>query len=203
MQEAIEIIKKLFTGKVAKHDGEYFTMERAKIWTRARGTRRRSTSRPPGPISAKWTGRELRRLHHRRRGRREAQDAARQVREGRARGRQGPEEDAEAASSSTCRGPKTEEEAIDERARAVAERRHALPQGRHPHARGLRRDRQAGAARELQEPHDHLARHGRARAQIQQFVDLGFDEIHVHNVGRNQEEFIKAYGERVVPALVG
>jgi coenzyme F420-dependent glucose-6-phosphate dehydrogenase len=36
------------------------------------------------------------------------------------------------------------------------------------------------------------------RAYIQQFVDLGFDEIHVHNVGRNQEQFIKAFGERVI-----
>jgi alkanesulfonate monooxygenase SsuD/methylene tetrahydromethanopterin reductase-like flavin-dependent oxidoreductase (luciferase family) len=39
------------------------------------------------------------------------------------------------------------------------------------------------------------------RAYIQQFVDLGFDEIHVHNVGRNQEQFIKAFGEQVIPRL--
>jgi coenzyme F420-dependent glucose-6-phosphate dehydrogenase len=36
---------------------------------------------------------------------------------------------------------------------------------------------------------------------IQHYVDLGFDEIYVHNVGRNQEEFIKAYGERVISKL--
>ena len=28
-----------------------------------------------------------------------------------------------------------------------------------------------------------------------------FDESQVHNVGRNQEEFIRAYGERVIPKL--
>jgi len=39
------------------------------------------------------------------------------------------------------------------------------------------------------------------RANLQQFIDLGFDEIHVHNVGRNQEEFIKAFGEQVIPQL--
>ncbi|MDP9375775.1 MAG: LLM class F420-dependent oxidoreductase, partial [Chloroflexota bacterium] len=39
------------------------------------------------------------------------------------------------------------------------------------------------------------------RAHLQHFVDLGFDEIYVHNVGRNQEVFIRAYGERVLPAL--
>ena len=36
---------------------------------------------------------------------------------------------------------------------------------------------------------------------IQHYIDLGFDEVYVHNVGRNQEEFIRAYGERVIPKL--
>ena len=39
------------------------------------------------------------------------------------------------------------------------------------------------------------------RANIQQFIDLGFDEIHVHNVGRNQEQFITAFGKHVIPQL--
>jgi hypothetical protein len=38
---------------------------------------------------------------------------------------------------------------------------------------------------------------------VQHYVDLGFDEVYLHNVGRNQEEFIKAYGERVIPKLAG
>src|SRR5215211_6665858 len=36
---------------------------------------------------------------------------------------------------------------------------------------------------------------------VQHYVDLGFDEVYIHNVGRNQEEFIRAYGERVIPKL--
>jgi G6PDH family F420-dependent oxidoreductase len=39
------------------------------------------------------------------------------------------------------------------------------------------------------------------RELLQGFLDLGFDEIHVHNVGRNQEEFIKVFGEQVLPKL--
>jgi alkanesulfonate monooxygenase SsuD/methylene tetrahydromethanopterin reductase-like flavin-dependent oxidoreductase (luciferase family) len=39
------------------------------------------------------------------------------------------------------------------------------------------------------------------RAQLQGFIDLGFNEIYVHNVGRNQEAWIKAYGEHVLPKL--
>jgi hypothetical protein len=38
-------------------------------------------------------------------------------------------------------------------------------------------------------------------AQIQHYIDLGFGEVYVHNVGRNQAEFIRVYGERVVPKL--
>jgi coenzyme F420-dependent glucose-6-phosphate dehydrogenase len=41
------------------------------------------------------------------------------------------------------------------------------------------------------------------RRHLQSFYDLGFDEVHVHNVGRNQTEFIRAYGEVVIPALHG
>ncbi|HEX2222144.1 MAG TPA: LLM class flavin-dependent oxidoreductase, partial [Candidatus Limnocylindria bacterium] len=38
-------------------------------------------------------------------------------------------------------------------------------------------------------------------AHIQRYVEMGFDEIYVHNVGRNQAEFIRAFGERVLPSL--
>jgi alkanesulfonate monooxygenase SsuD/methylene tetrahydromethanopterin reductase-like flavin-dependent oxidoreductase (luciferase family) len=36
---------------------------------------------------------------------------------------------------------------------------------------------------------------------LQHFIDLGFDEVYVHNVNRNQEAFIKAYGKMVIPKL--
>jgi coenzyme F420-dependent glucose-6-phosphate dehydrogenase len=36
---------------------------------------------------------------------------------------------------------------------------------------------------------------------VQHYIDLGFDEVYVHNVGRNQGEFIKAYGDRVISKL--
>jgi coenzyme F420-dependent glucose-6-phosphate dehydrogenase len=32
-------------------------------------------------------------------------------------------------------------------------------------------------------------------------VDQGFSGLYLHNVGRNQQEFIEAFGARVVPAL--
>lgn len=32
-------------------------------------------------------------------------------------------------------------------------------------------------------------------------AELGFDEVYIHNVGRNQQEFIRAFGDQVLPAL--
>jgi probable non-F420 flavinoid oxidoreductase len=33
------------------------------------------------------------------------------------------------------------------------------------------------------------------------YMEMGFDSIYVHNVGKNQREFIEAYGENVLPEL--
>ncbi|MDQ2689524.1 MAG: LLM class F420-dependent oxidoreductase, partial [Chloroflexota bacterium] len=38
-------------------------------------------------------------------------------------------------------------------------------------------------------------------AQLQNYVNMGFDEIYLHNVGRNQAEFIETFGSKVVPQL--
>ncbi len=41
----------------------------------------------------------------------------------------------------------------------------------------------------------------RQTENIQHYVDMGFDEIHLHNVGRNQAEFIEVFGREVLPNL--
>jgi coenzyme F420-dependent glucose-6-phosphate dehydrogenase len=33
------------------------------------------------------------------------------------------------------------------------------------------------------------------------YCDQEFDEVYAHNVGRNQEEFMRLYGECVIPEL--
>ena len=40
------------------------------------------------------------------------------------------------------------------------------------------------------------------RAYIQGYLDLGFDRIYLHNVGRNQREWIDVFGRDVLPKLV-
>jgi len=39
------------------------------------------------------------------------------------------------------------------------------------------------------------------RAYIQKFVDLGFDRVYLHNVGRNQRDWIDVFGRDVLPKL--
>jgi G6PDH family F420-dependent oxidoreductase len=40
------------------------------------------------------------------------------------------------------------------------------------------------------------------RAHIQRFLDLGFDRVYLHNVGRNQAEWIEIAGRDILPKLV-
>lgn len=39
------------------------------------------------------------------------------------------------------------------------------------------------------------------RARIQQFADIGFDRIYLHNVGLNQREWISTFGAEVLPRI--
>jgi hypothetical protein len=39
------------------------------------------------------------------------------------------------------------------------------------------------------------------RAELQKYVDLGFDRVYLHNVGRNQAEFFEVFGREVLPKL--
>ena len=83
----------------------------------------------------------------------------------------------------------------------MAERRHALSQGRHPFPEDF------AEIAKIVRPENYKNRMiispdmEQHREQIQQFIDLGFDEIHVHNVGRNQKEFIQEFSTKVIAKL--
>ena len=38
-------------------------------------------------------------------------------------------------------------------------------------------------------------------AWIQEYADLGFDEIYLHHVGKEQRPFLDAFGKHVLPQL--
>ena len=42
---------------------------------------------------------------------------------------------------------------------------------------------------------------GQHAAWLAEFIELGFDELQLHQVGRNQHSFIDAFGAKVLPQL--
>ena len=199
MFEAIEILTKLFSGKEVKHDGRYFKMETLRLWT--------LPEKPvpiyiatAGPVTAKRTG----------------QFADGIITVG------APEEKIDGIFARFAEGareegkdpatmPKilqlhlswaeTDAEAI---ANAVAE----WPNGgmRFP-KQDIRSPRDFEQMATLVRPEDFTGRMLMSadlevhRREIQKFLDLGFDKIYLHNVGRNQAAWIEAFGREVLPKL--
>jgi len=197
--ESIEIITKLFTGEVVRHRGEHFTLENAKLYTRP--------ERPvpiyvatAGPVNAKKTGRYADGI----------------ITVGAADEKIGMlwsryEEGALEAGKDPSRSPKllqihvswarTDAKAADQ---AVRE----WPNGGMPFPKqDIRHPEDFAAMAKLVRPEDFRNRVlitsdlGKHIEHIQHYVDMGFDEVHLHNVGRNQAEFIEIFGKEVLPHL--
>ena len=199
MFESIEIINKLFTGNVVKHKGEYFTLESAKLYTRP------ETPVPvyvatAGPINARKTGKFADGI---------ITVGAADEKIGMLWGKY--EEGALEAGKDPSHAPKilqihvswarTDDEAV----------RNAMiewPNGGMSFPKqDIKNPEDFAAMARLVRPEDFknrvlmtsdLAAHA---AHIQHYVDMGFDEVHLHNVGRNQAEFIQVFGREVIPNL--
>ena len=202
MFEAIEVISKLFSGDVVRHDGKYFTLERAKLYTRPPDDQRVPIYvATAGPVNAKKTGKFADGLITVGAADEKMEMIWGKFEEGRARGRQGRPA-ARSSSRSTSRG------------RAPTRRRWRTPWSSGPTAawrsspsRTSRTPRTSPGIAKLVRPEDFknrvmissdLEAHAR---HIQHYVDMGYDEIHLHNVGRNQAEFIEVFGREVLPNL--
>lgn len=71
----------------------------------------------------------------------------------------------------------------------------------------LRTPQQFDAAGEFVKP-EELNAHVRISAETQQHIEwlqkdieLGFDELILHNVNREQQQFIQVFGDKVLPIL--
>ena len=199
LAESVEIIESLFSGKVTKYRGKHFNVESAKIYTRP-------DNPPPiyiatsGPIQAKRTGKTVDGL------------IVVGAPEEKIRGLIGKfEEGAREAGKDPSTMPKIIQIKVSfassvEEATAAAIKE--WPNGGMAFPKGDIRTPEDFEAmsklvkaenyknRVLLSPNldDHIA-------QIQHYIDLGFDEVYVHNVARTQEPFIEAYGKTVIPAL--
>jgi len=197
MWEAVEVIGKLFSGKDVKHRGTYFRMETARLWT--------MPDVPPpifiatsGPLTAKRAGRLADGIITP--GATAEKLSALLGRFDAGAGEAGKEPGVKVLQLHLSWAP-TDEEAL---ANAVTE----WPNG------GMKFPKQ-----DIRSPFDfeQMARlvrpedfEGRMlitadldahRADIQRYLDLGFDRVYLHNVGRNQAEWIEAFGRDVLPKL--
>ncbi len=200
MFEAVQLIKKLFTGKDVKHHGTYFQMETVRLWTMPKA--------PPeilvataGPYNAKRTGKFA--------------DGIITV--------GAPLEKIEMLFGKFAEGAREAGKDPDTMPKvlqlhlswaATDEVAQANALGEWPNG-GMRFPKA-----DIRSPHDFaemakLVRiedfEGRMvigsdpdlhRAHIQKFADLGFDRIYLHNVGRNQKQWIDTFAAQVLPKLV-
>jgi G6PDH family F420-dependent oxidoreductase len=202
MFESIEIINKLFTGNVVRHKGEYFTLERAKLYTRPADDQTVPVYvATAGPVNAKKTGKFADGI----------------ITVGAADDKMAMiwgkfEEGAREAGKDPAGAPKmlqihvswapTDEAAVDN---AMVE----WPIGGMAFfpKQDIKNPEDFAGIAKLVRPEDFknrvlmtsdLAAH---TAHIQHYIDMGYDEIHLHNVGHNQVEFIEVFGREVIPNL--
>jgi G6PDH family F420-dependent oxidoreductase len=200
MWEAIEIIQKLFTGKDVKHRGTHFRLETCRLWDLP-------DTPPPiyvataGPVTAKRAGRSVDGIItpgapvEKVAGLLARFDAG-AVEVGRELGSQARILQLHLSWAAT------DEEAM---ANAMTE----WPNGgmRFPKA-DIRSPLDFAQMAQLVRPEDFEGRMVISsdpdvhRAHIQRFVDLGFDRVYLHNVGRNQTDWIEVFGREVLPKLV-
>ena len=199
MWEAVELIGKLFTGKEVKHRGTYYKMETARLWTMP-------ASPPPiyiataGPLTARKAGRLTDGIitpgapTEKITGLLDRFDA-------------GAKEAGREPGSQVkilqlhLSWAATDEEALGN---AVTE----WPNGgmKFP-KQDIRSPYDFEQMAKLVRPEDFAGRMlitsdlDAHRADIQRYFDLGIDRVYLHNVGRNQAEWIGAFGRDVLPKL--
>ena len=201
MLESVEIIRKLFNsrGKDVKHDGRFYKLESTRLWTMP-------DHAPPiyiataGPVTAKRTGQLAEGIITVGAPEQKIEMIFEKCREGCLDAGKDPEQ-FKYILQLHLSWASTDEEALRN---AMVE----WPNGgmKFP-KQDIRKPADFEQMAKLVRPEDFdgrmlissdLDRHCR---EIQKFLDMGFDQIYLHNVGRNQVEWIEAFGREVLPKL--
>jgi G6PDH family F420-dependent oxidoreductase len=199
MFESIEIIRKLFSGKDVKHKGEYYRMETMRLWTMPE-------TPPPiyfataGPITAKKTGALCNGLITVGAPEEKIEMIFEKCREGCREAGNDPNTFQFILQLHLSWAP-TDEEAL---ANAMTE----WPNGgmKFP-KQDIRSPHDLAQMAKLVRPEDFQGRMlissdlEQHRREIQKFLDMGFHQIYLHNVGRNQLEWAEVFGREVLPRL--
>ncbi len=199
MFEAIEIIRKLFSGRDVKHKGTYFKMETARLWT--------MPDKPPpiyvataGPVTARKTGRFADGVITVGAAEEKIERVLDECHKGCLEEDKDPDH-FEHILQLHLSWAETDEEALRN---AMVE----WPNGgmKFP-KQDIRSPFEFEQMARLVRPEDFenrmlitsdLEAH---RREIQKYIDLGIHRIYLHNVGRNQKEWAIAFGREVLPGL--
>jgi G6PDH family F420-dependent oxidoreductase len=204
MFEALEIIKKLFSGSLAgrdvKHAGQFFKLESTRLWT--------MPATPPeilvataGPVTAKRAGRHADGLITVAAPPEKIAGLFARFDDGAREAGKDPSAMPKVLQLHLSWAP-TDEQALTN---AMVE----WPNGgmRFPKS-DIRSPFELEQLAKLVRPEDFEGRLAISadpdvhRANIQRFVDLGFDRIYLHNTGRNQREWIDVFSRDVLPKVV-
>jgi len=203
MFEAVEIIDKLFTaslaGKDVKHAGKYFTLESTRLWTMPE-QRPEILIATAGPVTAKRAGRTVDGLITVGAPLEKISGLFQRFDDGR-----------REAGKDVGSAPKVLQLHLswaetDEQ--ALANAMHEWPNGGMKFPKGdIRSPLEFEQMAKMVRPEDFEGRMVISadpdvhRASIQRFADLGFDRIYLHNVGRNQREWIDVFSRDVLPKI--
>jgi G6PDH family F420-dependent oxidoreductase len=189
LEEAVAVIRQLFTGELVTHDGEYFTVHTARLYT--------VPDEPPpivvaaaGPMAAQLAGRIGDGLVSVAPNA-EIVDAFRRA------GGRGPRY----GQVHVCWGP-DEAEAVKiahrqwVNAAIPGELGQELPLPAHFEQAGktVRPEDVAEVVVCGPDPERH-------RAEIRKYTDAGFDHVYIHQVGPDQDGFFRFYSEEVIPKI--
>lgn len=199
LSESIEIIQKLFTGKVVKYKSEHFRVESARIYTMP-------DSPPPiyiataGPIQSYRTGKMTDGIITVGAADEKLKMLMERFEKGATEAGKDPATMPKMIQLKVSYAP-TDQEAIDSAVREWPNGGMAFPKG------DIRNPEDFEAMAKLVKP-EHFKNRVLMTADldkhveyVQHFIDLGFDEVYIHNVNREQSAFIDAYGESVIPKL--
>jgi coenzyme F420-dependent glucose-6-phosphate dehydrogenase len=201
MFEAIEIIRKLFDSRDrdVKHAGRFYKLESTRLWTMP-------DTPPPiyvataGPITAKKTGAQCDGIITVGATEEKIETVFEKFEEGAREAGKDPTTMPRILQLHLSWAP-TDEEALQN---AITE----WPNGgmkfpkqdiRSPHdfaqmAKLVRPEDFQGRMLISSDPETH-------RREIQRYLDMGFGQVYLHNVGRNQTEWIEVFGREVLPKL--
>ena len=199
MFESIEIIRKLFSGKDVRHAGEFYKMETMRLWT--------MPDKPPpiyvataGPVTAEKTGKFCDGLITVGAPEEKIEGVFQRFEKGALEAGKDPATMPKILQLHLSWAP-TDEEAM---ANAMKE----WPNGgmKFPKA-DIRSPNDFAQMAKIVRPEDFKGRMLISSSpdahckEIQKFIDLGFDQVYLHNVGRNQAEWIDVFSKEVLPKL--